>query len=344
MRRALFYTIFTLCALLPLGGRAQSVVFYDGTVYEALAEAQRQEKMLIVEFYAEWSHRSRWMHDVIARSEELSKWFVVSQADTQSEEGAGLAQMYGVTDYPTLVVFNSQGDALDKLTKTMELVDFENYIREIRLTNSAAVSMALLRTILYEATQYTPEKEQHLQQLAQEYLSEQDTALLLSQSHWEMFTSDIITHYATPAYKFMAENVQQFHDLDLAQNRLQKLYYDAIMPYFGHKGVDTLFVEVIRLDSVSLQAVPAAQELCQLVEYRQQKNADAYLELLSEVLVDVPQTIEYQLLLSVDFIAEIAADDKNLRRRVYSLLKDYMEKTVSPSKNAMIEAILEKFS
>ncbi|MFI3298964.1 MAG: thioredoxin family protein [Rikenellaceae bacterium] len=343
MRKAFIYLSLTLLGLLSLESKAQGVKFFEGTVYEALAEAKKSGKLLLVEFYADWDHSSRWMHQTISSSEELNNSFVASSLNTNEPENAGLAQVYQVSSYPAIVIFKSNGSVVDKLTKAMERDEFEAYLKEIRIQNE--LSFVELNTILWMAKGGKDATEKEVKALIDNYIATASEDLLHSQSAWDLFTLEGYSAYGTTPYWYLVKNYENFYDSQAALSRAQQLYYEAIMPIISGIVKDTTLLEEFKNDTLSQKNIKGAKSLIQLCEYRIQELPAEYLLELENTLGNISQSIDYQLVISLEFTTLLlSVEHKATKRKARQILEEYLKYCTSPSKIAIIESLLEKFS
>ena len=116
--------------------------YWGNDPYAALSVAKQQRKLLLVEFYADWDYRSRWMSERVLSDSTVRSLieaeFLAVQVPTDTPDGADLAQMYQVTAYPSIVVFNTNGDVVDKIDTTLDAEDFEQRLQAILMTTQGA--------------------------------------------------------------------------------------------------------------------------------------------------------------------------------------------------------------
>lgn len=337
--------LMSMLFALPLMGRAEGVDFYKGTVYEALDVARSEGKLLLVEFYAPWSHKSRWMHDNVLLKSGVNQWFIVVSVDTNSEAGAALAVEYQVADYPVLLVCNAGGVVLDKIDRTLELADFEARLQTVRISTDRQ-SVRQLQQIFTLSDSDDPATKKKVNELVDRYISSQDTDVLTSASHWDLFATSSITYYGSPSYKFLAQNVDRFFSVDVAKSRIEMVVSDALIPYvIGSLPFDEQTVSAIESDSLSLSHYPMCRHLCVLSRLRAENNATQYVSTLASLIDKVSEDYEYQLVMSLDFAAQtLDQTDRSTRVTARRMLENLMQKSPSPAKTALIESLLAKFS
>lgn len=98
---------------------AQGIQFWKGSFDSAVQEAERQEKLIFIDFYTVWCGPCKMLaKDVFPQKEVgdfFNKSFICCQLDAE-KEGKDVALRYEVHAYPTLVLINSRGEMVAKTT------------------------------------------------------------------------------------------------------------------------------------------------------------------------------------------------------------------------------------
>lgn len=118
--KSLFYFGLVVMAVFFLGKvEAQTgIVFHQGTLSEALAQAQKEGKYLFLDAHTEWCGPCKWMAanafmDPRAASLFNSN-FINYKMDMEKGEGPATGKKYAVTAYPTLLFLNGEGELMEK--------------------------------------------------------------------------------------------------------------------------------------------------------------------------------------------------------------------------------------
>lgn len=336
--RRLALILITLCAL-PLVGNAQSVNYFQGTVYEALSAAERSSRMLVVEFYAPWSYKSRWMHDNVLAKSDLDADFVICAVDTRSEQGATLANQYEVTDYPNILIFNANGNVIDRIDKALSLEDFSTRLAQITITTDSRSTWQLRQ--IFDAAE-RGDREQ-TDKLMESYVISHKPTMLTTPTHWDLFVNSDITYYGSTAYMFLKTNRTLFADTTQVDELLNGICIDAAMPYvIGVEQFNPDHLKQIASDAANDAAI---EKLCDLALLRHQNNYYQYVQTLENVIDMISEKYEYPLIMSLDFVAEgsLGVEHKLTRRSASALLEKLYIKTTSPAKISLIKPLLDKF-
>ncbi|HMP28606.1 MAG TPA: thioredoxin domain-containing protein [Saprospiraceae bacterium] len=113
--RQLAFLIFSLITFTAFG---QGIIFETGTWEEALAKAQKVDKLIFVDAYAEWCGPCKVMAaNVFTLSEAGSFYnsnFINVKMDMEKPEGRVFGKKYPVSAYPTLMFIDGEGNLVKK--------------------------------------------------------------------------------------------------------------------------------------------------------------------------------------------------------------------------------------
>lgn len=328
--------------------RAEGVPYFKGTVYDALSQAQRQHKMLIVEFYASWNYKSRWTNqNIIARKEVytvIDNSFVLVQVDTQTKEGANLALQYEIKDYPAFVVFNQNGNVVDKIEVSLDRRDFIIRLDQILLENDGNSGWELSK--IYLAAQNSDNAL--ADKLAIEYISKKEIKKIISPIYWEMFANPSIVFYGSKTFEYVVKNRQIFDSVftrKVVEEMLTNRMIEAIFPYsIGVKTYDSVAVNQIHMVSAenALSRNGAVDLMCELSRNRATKRIDLYLDNITKLLDLASEDLITNYITSLELVCEFG--DKEQKKTARQLIEKYSRFNNSPSQLILIDELNKKLS
>lgn len=99
---------------------AQGIEFFHGEWKEALAEAQKQDKLVFVDAYAQWCGPCKRMAKNVFTLSEVGDFyngnFVNLKLDMETADGRTFGSKYPVSAYPTLIFLSPEGEIVIKST------------------------------------------------------------------------------------------------------------------------------------------------------------------------------------------------------------------------------------
>jgi thiol-disulfide isomerase/thioredoxin len=134
-----------------------SIQWFDGTVDEAFAVAKAQGKPIYLYWGAEWCPPCHAIKATVFSSPEFiarSHLFVAVYIDGDSENAQAEGEKFGLLGYPTMIIFDSDGNELTRIPGGIDIQAYAN-ILDLTLEKVAPVSdlvksLALDRTTLSE--------------------------------------------------------------------------------------------------------------------------------------------------------------------------------------------------
>lgn len=125
--------VVTLCLLLAtIAGQvnAQGIEFEHIGLDEAMAKAEKENKLIFIDFYTEWCGPCKMMSANVFPDPKIGSLynseFVCIKLDAE-KEGREAAKKYGVTAYPTLAYLNSKGELVFKKVGAKDIAQVIQY-------------------------------------------------------------------------------------------------------------------------------------------------------------------------------------------------------------------------
>lgn len=99
------------------------VKFVNANISEAKTIAGAQGKLAFVAFSAKWCSPCKWMDQTTYRDRSVSTYlndhFVSIKVDIDDFDGFNMKEEYNVSTIPTMIIFNSKGEMVERLEETM---------------------------------------------------------------------------------------------------------------------------------------------------------------------------------------------------------------------------------
>lgn len=125
MKRVYYSLVILLSVLFSTITSATDITvnFASVNINEAKKKAGAEGKLLFIDFHAAWCSPCKWMDQTTFVDASVSKMlnedFVAVKVDIDEISGFELKNLYDVKYLPTMLIFNSQGQLLDRVEETL---------------------------------------------------------------------------------------------------------------------------------------------------------------------------------------------------------------------------------
>ncbi|CAM2007911.1 thioredoxin family protein [Acanthopleuribacter pedis] len=105
--------------------------FFKGSVDDLFSTAKEQQKVVVVDVYTEWCgpcklmDRNTWSNEKVLSF--LTENAVSMKIDAEKGEGQNFAKKYKVAGYPCILIFNSEGELIDRRMGYLPPREFLNW-------------------------------------------------------------------------------------------------------------------------------------------------------------------------------------------------------------------------
>ncbi len=126
---------------------AKGIDWFDGSVEDAFATAKESGKPIYLYWGAVWCPPCHAISATIFKSPEFlerSKLFVPVYLDGDTENAQAYGEEFGVRGYPTMIVFNSEGEELTRIPGGIDLQAYAN-ILDLTLGEASSVTELVAR-------------------------------------------------------------------------------------------------------------------------------------------------------------------------------------------------------
>ena len=240
--------IFGITLFLFVGTLNAEVNFLKGTFADALREATRRQKPVMVDFTTDWC---RWCDtlDVHTYADDSVALFVNEQVvpikiDAEKGEGIEIAKNYSVQGYPTILVLKADGEEIDRMLGYIEprtflatLKDYvhgENTIGVLKVRVSEHPEDAALRYAI--AKKYAERNDLAAAGMHFQKLLELDPQNALGHGEEAQFTVAVSSLRAEKSPKRLAAFVESFPHSDQKRDALRMLWRFYIREKDGPQG------------------------------------------------------------------------------------------------------------
>lgn len=106
----------------------KGIRFEHGSFSELLAQAKKENKLIMVDAYTTWCGPCKWMVKNIFPNDTVGEFynknFVNAKIDMEKGEGMDLAKKYNVSCYPTYLFINGNGELMHRVSSAMPAAEF----------------------------------------------------------------------------------------------------------------------------------------------------------------------------------------------------------------------------
>lgn len=336
--------LLAICfGLYATGAVAQQGIYYDGTFDQAMALAKRMNRYVVVEFYAKWSHQSRWNNEKTLTNPSvmslLASRFVVVKADVQTDSGASLALDYQVNTYPNMVIFDPWGNAILRVDKNLEPQDFITLLEQTTATGNISDKSATVRQILLSAQKYGPH-DPSIEMVTSRYLGELSVIEALGSTNLELFENSLTMYHDSPSYKYLIENIKKATTI-VGKVKIDNVLYNALLPKVIEQAVGSGAYDSVAIVQIEQLAIESLAPWLALANARQTSDLDAYMWQI-EQMVDMGgmSDHDFSLILSLELIANSPTATKIQKNRAIKIVSSSVRETISPSKTTLLEGLI----
>jgi thioredoxin 1 len=100
------------------GEKQEGIQFFEGTFKQALAKAQKENKMVFIDSYTRWCGPCKTMKNVILKEERLAAYlnenFVCMSVNIERGEGPSIKRRYPHGTFPSLLYIKPNGKLKNK--------------------------------------------------------------------------------------------------------------------------------------------------------------------------------------------------------------------------------------
>jgi len=199
------------------------ILFHELSWSEALEMAEQQDKLIFVDFYATWCGPCKWMANEVFTDYDVAEYFnenfINLSIDAEKEE-LELVESIMIDAYPTLIIFNAEGDIVRRNVGALASEDLLYFGESaIQLPDLASAyeedptDYSLVLSYLEQLIDTEPEKAN---EVAIMYLNSIEKSGLQSLDSWEIIK--YVSDYSASIIDYVMENSEYYSVLDGFEN------------------------------------------------------------------------------------------------------------------------------
>lgn len=197
----------------------EGVNFRDLTFTEALAEAQKENKLVFMDCYTSWCGPCKNMTNNVFPLKEAGDYFnprfVCVKYDMEKGEGVELAKKFDVHAYPTFIIIRPDGTVQHRLVGGDKL---ENFIKNVKKGLNEKTSLAYLtqeyeqgkmsnpELLVYKNTLSDAGKDKEVAQVYRELLQRLTDKEKTEKEYWSIYEDESCV-IGSPMFDFLLANL-----------------------------------------------------------------------------------------------------------------------------------------
>jgi len=224
-------------------GTASSIDFTSEAFELAKQRATEEGKLFFVDFYANWCTPCKWMESTTFKDKEvvstLNKNYVSIKVDIDTKEGFSIKEKYQISVLPTLLIFNSDGELVERVQETLSRSKLMNVLT-FHIQKDAKV-------VQNHYFNQSPNKSTNIQAPKEDKYNEYRSSVN-KKSTYRIQVGDYNNYEA--ALKKVTEIREEFLEEIIVLNdyRDGAVWYRVLMGNFGSESEATSFQKILKRD------------------------------------------------------------------------------------------------
>jgi thiol-disulfide isomerase/thioredoxin len=120
------------------------IKFDKDTFEKAQLEASKEDKYILLDFYASWCMPCKWMDETTFKDKEVinivSSKYIALKVNIDDLDGFDIKAKYDVRFLPTILVFNKNGKMVERVEETLSPSKMRNLLNQVSRPDLAVVT------------------------------------------------------------------------------------------------------------------------------------------------------------------------------------------------------------
>ncbi|MDW3191793.1 MAG: thioredoxin family protein [Cytophagales bacterium] len=211
-------TRILLCLLISYSATAEGIKFTEGSWEEIISKAQKEQKYIFVDFYADWCGPCIWMSKEVFTTDEAGQFFndkFINVSIDAEREFQELVEKTYIDAFPTLVIYNAEGIEVTRSVGALGTDDLINFgssgLNAESIEKAYAANPDDPDILLKYANYLKATDEEQANQLVNDYLKGVSVTDLASINNWSLIAGYHFDH-SSDIFQYIWKNKAQFHN------------------------------------------------------------------------------------------------------------------------------------
>ena len=288
MKHNLSIIVLLFCSSILYG--QDTGINFEQTGWQQIKEkAQKENKNIFLDAYAEWCGPCKWMSKNTFTNPEVAEYyntnFINAKIDMEKGEGIELAKKYEVIAYPSLLYISPEGEIIHRACGAAPPEAFIEMAKTALDNNSNLASYVkkykereVNSEFLYDYATVLHKACVPVNDLVVEYLSSQPNESLKSDNNWKIIR-DYLKDYDSEPFQYLLANKDEFakvYSEKAVEEKIFQVYQTALFEFEARNDKKAL-AELKR--KIRGSAHPDAEKIIlnsELKSYERKKAWDEY--------------------------------------------------------------------
>jgi len=333
--------IVLIIAVLTFPAFGQGIEFYEGDWKDALAEAEKSEKLVFVDAYAEWCGPCKRMAKTTFVDQKVGDFFNANfinlKIDMEKGHGLTFRQDYPVSAFPTLMFLNGKGEIVHKTTGAKDVAKIIEFAKKAMGKDDRSGDYEVAYEegkrdfdLVYKYVQALNKVGKPSSKIVNDYLRSKPA---INDEQMTKFLLAAVTEADSKAFEELIKrksNAEKIADKEAVKNTIVEACKKTVNKAVEYESEFLLTEAQNKMRSTYKSEAKAFEYESKLIYYKGLGYTDMYLETVEDYCNKVIKK-------DADAINEIAVDiskSMNKNKKALSIAEDLAKKASKQGKNA----------